>query len=164
MTIFVKNKHTLQIDEFKFNCCIGKKGSTSNKKEGDKKTPKGTFKIENLYFREDRIKKPLTLLKCIKIKKNMGWCDDISFPKKYNKLIKIEKKIRHEKLKRKDNKYDLLIPIKYNFNKPTAGKGSCIFIHLTKNYQPTAGCIALKKKDFLIMVKLIKKNSKIKIF
>ena len=164
MTILVKNKHTLQIDEFKFNCCIGKKGSTTNKKEGDKKTPKGTFEIENLYFREDRIKKPLTLLKCIKIKKDIGWCDDINFPKKYNKLIKIEKKIRHEKLKRKDNKYDLLIPIKYNFNKPTSGKGSCIFIHLTKNYQPTAGCIALKKKDFLIMLKLIKKNSRIKIF
>ena len=164
MTIFVKNKHTLQIDEFKFKCCIGKKGSTSNKKEGDKKTPTGTFEIENLYFREDRIKKPLTLLKCIKIKKNMGWCDDISFPKKYNKLIKIEKKIRHEKLKRKDNKYDLLIPIKYNFNKPITGKGSCIFIHLTKDYKPTAGCIALKEKDFLIILKLIKKNSKIKIF
>ena len=164
MTIFVKNKHTLQIDEFKFKCCIGEKGSTNNKKEGDKKTPKGTFKIENLYFREDRIKKPLTLLKCIKIKKHMGWCDDISFPKKYNKLIKIEKKIRHEKLKRKDNKYDLLIPIKYNFNKPITGKGSCIFIHLTKDYKPTAGCIALKENDFLILLKLIKKNSKIKIF
>ena len=68
--------------------------------------------------------------------------------KKYNKLIKIDKKIRHEKLKRKDNKYDLLIPIKYNFNKPTTGKGSCIFIHLTKNYQPTAGCVALKKRIF----------------
>ena len=164
MTILVKNKHTLQIDEFKFNCCIGKKGSTSNKKEGDKKTPKGTFEIENLYFREDRIKKPQTLLKCIKIKKNMGWCDDISFPKKYNKLIKIDKKIRHEKLKRKDNKYNLLIPIKYNFKKPIAGMGSCIFIHLTKNYKPTAGCIALKEKDFLIMLKLVKKGSKIKIF
>ena len=164
MTILVKNKHTLQIDEFKFNCCIGKKGSTSNKKEGDKKTPKGTFEIENLYFREDRIKKPLTLLKCIKIKKNMGWCDDISFPKRYNKLIKIENRIRHEKLKRKDNKYNLLIPIKYNFKKPIAGMGSCIFIHLTKNYKPTAGCIALKEKDFLIILKLVKKDTKIRIF
>jgi len=164
MTIFVKNKHTLQLDEFKFKSCIGVKGSTISKKEGDKKTPKGTFKIENLYFREDRIKKPLTLLKCIKIKKDMGWCDDINFPEKYNKLIKIRKKISHEKLKRKDNKYDLLIPIKYNFKKPITGMGSCIFIHLTKNYKPTAGCIALKKKDFLIMLKLIKKNSKIKIF
>ena len=51
MTIFVKNKYTLQIDDFKFRCCIGKNGSTNDKKEGDKKTPKGTYKIENLYFR-----------------------------------------------------------------------------------------------------------------
>ena len=164
MTIFLKNKQTLEIDEFKFRCCIGKKGLTKNKKEGDKKTPKGIFKIENLYFRKDRKEKPLTLLKCIEIRKDMGWCDDINFPKKYNKLFKIEKKIRHEKLKRRDNRYDFLIPIQYNFKKPVPGKGSCIFIHLTKDYKPTAGCIALKEKDFLIMIKLIKKNSKIKIF
>ena len=164
MTILVKNKHTLQIDEFTFRCCIGKKGSTKNKKEGDKKTPTGTFKLENLYFRKDRLKKPLTSLKCIEIKKNMGWCNDIRFPEKYNKLIKIKKKIRHEKLQRKDHKYDLLIPIRYNFEKPVTNLGSCIFIHLTKNFKPTAGCIALKKKDFLILLKLIKKNSKIKIF
>ena len=99
MTILIKNKHTLQIDEFKFKCCIGKNGSTKTKKEGDKKTPKGTFAIQNLYFRKDRIKKPLSLLKCISIKKNMGWCNDIRFPSKYNKLFKIEKKVRHEKLK-----------------------------------------------------------------
>ena len=163
MTILVKNKHTLQLDEFKFRCCIGRNGLTKNKKEGDKKTPKGTFGIESLYYRKDRLKKPMTSLKCIKIKKVMGWCDDIYFPKKYNRLIKTEKKIKHEKLKRKDHKYDLLIPIKYNFKKPIPGLGSCIFIHLTKDYRPTAGCIALKKNDFLIMLKLIKKNSKIKI-
>ena len=163
MTIFIKNKHTLQIDEFKFRCCIGKKGITSNKIEGDKKTPKGTFEIGNLYFRKDRKEKPLTLLKCIEIKKDMGWCNDSSFPKKYNKLFKIQKKIKHEKLKRKDYKYDLLVPIKYNFKSPITGRGSCIFIHLTKDYKPTAGCIALKEKDFLIMIKLIKRNTKIKI-
>jgi L,D-peptidoglycan transpeptidase YkuD (ErfK/YbiS/YcfS/YnhG family) len=164
MTILIKNKHTLQIDDFKFRCCVGKKGFTKNKKEGDKKTPKGTFGIENLYFRKDRKQKPSTLLNCIAIKKGMGWCHDTSFPKKYNKLFKIQKKIKHEKLKRKDYKYDFLIPIKYNFKKPIAGHGSCIFIHLTNNYKPTAGCVALREKDFLIMAKLIKKNSKIKIF
>jgi L,D-peptidoglycan transpeptidase YkuD (ErfK/YbiS/YcfS/YnhG family) len=163
MTILIKNKHTLQIDEFKFRCCIGKGGVTKNKKEGDKKTPKGTFGIENLYYRKDRLKKPITSLKCIEIKKDMGWCDDIYFSKKYNKLIKTKKNLKHEKLKRKDHKYDLLIPIKYNFKKPISGLGSCIFIHLTKDYKPTAGCIALKKNNFLIMLKLIKKNSKIKI-
>ena len=92
MTILVKNKHTLQIDEFKFKCCIGKKGSTKNKKEGDKKTPKGIFEIENLYYRKDRLIKPITSLKCIEIEKDMGWCDDINFPKKYNRIIKIRNK------------------------------------------------------------------------
>jgi L,D-peptidoglycan transpeptidase YkuD (ErfK/YbiS/YcfS/YnhG family) len=74
------------------------------------------------------------------------------------------RKIKYEKLRRKDYKYDLLIPIKFNYKKPILGLGSCIFIHLTKDYKPTAGCIALKKKDFLIMLKLIRKDSKIKIF
>jgi L,D-peptidoglycan transpeptidase YkuD (ErfK/YbiS/YcfS/YnhG family) len=164
MIILIKNKHTLQIDSFKFHCCIGKKGLTKNKIEGDKKTPKGIFEIGDVYYRHDRRIKPKTSLKCIAIQKNMGWCDDIRFPKKYNKLININEKIKHEKLKRKDYKYDLLIPIKYNFKKPIPGLGSCIFIHLTKNYAPTAGCIALKEKDFLIMLKLVKKKSKIKIF
>ena len=89
----------------------------------------------------------------------MGWCDDINSAKKYNKLIKIDKKLKHEKLLRKDHKYDLMIPIKYNFNKPILGNGSCIFLHLTKNYKPTAGCISLKKKDFLIMLKIINKKT-----
>jgi len=163
MIIFVKNKHTLQIDDFLFRCCIGKKGSTNNKKEGDRKTPKGVFGIENLYYRKDRIKKPITTLKCIEIKKNMGWCNDIRYPKKYNKLLLIKENIKHEKLKRKDHKYDLVIPIKYNFKNPKIGYGSCIFIHLTDSYKPTAGCVGLEKKDFLIMLKLIKKSSKIKI-
>ena len=164
MIIYVKNKHTLQIDDFIFKCSIGKNGLSLIKKEGDKKTPKGSFKIENLYYRKDRIKKPKTSLRCISINKNMGWCNDVNFPKIYNKLFTINKKTKHEKLKRKDFKYDLIIPIKYNYNKPIPGFGSCIFIHLTKNYKATAGCIALGKKDFLIMLKLIKKNSKVKIY
>ena len=162
MIILLKNKHTVQIDSFKFKCCIGKNGLTKFKKEGDLKTPKGTFKIEHLYFRKDRIEKPITKLKCIEIKNTLGWCDDVK-SKKYNKLIKINNNFSHEKLFRQDHKYDLLIPIKYNFDKIIQGKGSCIFLHLTKNYSPTAGCIALKRKDFLILLKLINKNTKIKI-
>ena len=64
---------------------------------------------------------------------------------------------------RKDHKYDYLLVINYNIKKTIANKGSAIFIHLTKNYYPTEGCIALKKNDFLILIKLINKKSKIKI-
>ena len=163
MIIYLKNKHTLQIDDFYFKCSVGKNGLTTNKVEGDKKTPIGIFNIENLYYRKDRIKKLDTTLNCIEIEEQMGWCDDAKSPKNYNKLLKINKDIKHEKLMRKDHKYDLLIPIKYNFYNPVVGVGSCIFIHLTNNYQPTAGCIALKKKDFLILIKLINKKSKIEI-
>ena len=93
----------------------------------------------------------------------MGWCND-SKSKMYNKEIKIDKKISYEKLFRKDHKYDYLIVINYNKKKIIPGKGSAIFIHLTKNYNPTAGCIALKKKDFIILMKLINRKTKIKIY
>lgn len=163
MLIFLKNKHTLRVDDFYFRCSTGKNGLTEKKFEGDNKTPKGTYKIEHFYIRKDKIKLPKTRLKTIEIRPSMGWCDDVNFPRKYNKRIKINKKVHHEKLFRNDYKYDLLIPIKYNFDKTIPGKGSCIFIHLTKNYQPTAGCIALQKKDFLILIKLIDKKTKITI-
>ena len=163
MTIYLKNKHTLEVDDFKFRCSVGKNGKSKKKREGDKKTPIGHYALENLYYRSDRIKKPSSNLKCIKIKKDMGWCDDPFNNKKYNKLTSINKRTKCEKLYRKDHSYDLLIPIKYNFFKPIKFKGSCIFIHLTNNYKPTAGCVALKKKDFLIMLKLINKKTKIKI-
>ena len=163
MIIFLKNKDTLQIEDFYMKCCIGKNGKSKNKKEGDKKTPVGKFKLEHLYYRKDRVNLPKTFLKCIPITKTMGWCNDLKNPKKYNRLIKTNTNISHEKLYRRDNKYDLLIPIKYNYKKPILGKGSCIFIHITKDFKPTLGCVALKKKDFLIMLKLINRETKIKI-
>ena len=92
----------------------------------------------------------------------MGWCDD-SYNKNYNKEIVLNKKNRGEKLFRKDNTYDILITIEYNTKKIQKFKGSAIFIHLTKNYNPTKGCIALKKNDLLILLKIINKKSKIKI-
>tara|TARA_B100000989_G_C19129972_1_gene298938 strand:- start:50 stop:487 length:438 start_codon:yes stop_codon:yes gene_type:complete len=140
-----------------------KKWFKQKKMECDKKTPIGLFSIEHLYYRSDRVRNFLTKLKCVEIKKNMGWCDDPLDQKNYNKLISIEKKIKCEKLHRKDHKYDLFIPIKYNYPKPIKFRGSCIFIHLTNNFKPTAGCIAMQKKDFLIMLKLINKKTKIQI-
>ena len=164
MTIIVKNKETLFFNDFTFKCAIGKKGKTKNKVEGDKKTPQGHFSLGNLYYRRDRNYKPKTKIKCIPIKKNMGWCDDPKDSKNYNKLIKIKSKIKCEKIYRKDNKYDFLLPINYNKKKTVLGKGSAIFIHLTSNYNGTLGCITLKKKDFLILLKLIKEKTKIRIY
>mgnify|MGYP006148567829 CR=1 FL=1 len=161
MIIHVKNKSTLIIDDFKLKCCIGKNGLSSNKKEGDYTTPKGLFNLEKLYFRKDRVGLPKCKIQKKIIRKNMAWCDD-SKHKKYNEEIKIHNKHNKENLYRIDNKYDYVISINYN-HKKIPYKGSAIFIHLTNNYQPTAGCVALKKKDFEILLKLIVKKTKIKI-
>ena len=162
MKITLKNKYTLKIDDFKFKCCIGKNGLKKNKIEGDKYTPKGTFKLGTLYYRKDRVKKPITSLKTKNIKRNMGWCND-SKNKLYNREVKVNKNIGHEKLFRKDYKYNYLLVIEYNTKKIKPNKGSAIFIHLTKNFRTTAGCIALLQKDFLIITKLVNKKSTIKI-
>ena len=162
MLIYLKNKHTLKYGDFEFKCCIGKNGLKKKKVEGDKSTPVGKFNLGKVYYRSDRIQKPATLMNTKIIKPNMCWCDDPK-NKLYNREVKKNKFIKCEKLFRKDSKYDILIVIKYNFNKITFGSGSAIFIHITNNYKPTAGCIALNKKDILILLKIIKKKTKIKI-
>ena len=159
------NKNIISIDQFKLKCSVGKGGIKIKNKEGDKITPKGIFSIGKLLYRQDRIDNFVTKLEKVKIKRNMGWCDD-SNSSKYNRLVKITKnfKYSHEKLFRKGRLYDLLIPIKYNYKKTKKNKGSAIFFHLTSDYKPTLGCVALKKKDFLIMLKLINKKDRIRIF
>ena len=162
MLIKLKNKDTLEFDDFKFRCCVGKNGVKQNKLEGDKSTPKGIFEIGLVYYRADRIKKPNTLIKLKVIKTDMAWCSDPK-SKFYNKEIKINNLINHERLYRKDYKYDIFLVIKYNYKKTKKGLGSAIFLHLTKNYQATEGCIALKKKDFLILLRLINTKTKLRI-
>tara|TARA_B100000029_G_scaffold507115_1_gene591136 strand:+ start:667 stop:1161 length:495 start_codon:yes stop_codon:yes gene_type:complete len=160
--IITLNKNIISIDQFRLKCSVGKGGIKKKIKEGDKITPKGSYFLDKLYYRSDRIKKLRTKLKRIIIKKNMGWSDDPR-SKHYNRKISLKKnyKYSYEKLYRKDHNYDLLIPIKYNYKNPIKNKGSAIFLHLTNNYKPTAGCIALKKKDFLVMLNLINKKTKI---
>ena len=161
MIIHVPNKNTLIIDDFKLRCCIGKRGINSNKKEGDYTTPKGLFNLKKLYFRKDRVDIPECKISKKVIKRNMAWCDDPSH-KKYNEEIVTRYKNLKENLYRMDHKYDYIISISHNERK-IPGKGSAVFIHLTDNYKPTAGCIALKRKDFKILLKLIKYKAKIKI-
>ena len=71
MQIIVKNKDTLLCDDFKFKCCVGKKGIRKRKKEGDYSTPKGTYSLGKLYYRSDRIAKPVSKLSKKVIKKSL---------------------------------------------------------------------------------------------
>ena len=160
MNIKIK-KNILTYKGYKLKCSIGKSGITSHKKEGDLATPKGTFELDKLYYTKDRVKLPKCKINKKVIKKNMGWCDDYR-SKKYNKEITIPYKYKAEKLYRKNNIYDIFINIKNNYSTVVKGKGSAIFLHLSKKkYQATNGCIGIKKKDFLKILPLINKKTKI---
>ena len=162
MNIKIK-KHLLLYKSYKLKCAIGKSGIINTKKEGDLATPRGTFKLGNLYYRKDRNKSLKCKIKKIIIKKNMGWCDD-SRSTKYNQKINFPFQYGAEKLYRKDKIYDLFINIKYNTDPIIKKKGSVIFLHIANNkYKPTNGCIAVSKKDFLTLLPLVNKKTKISI-
>jgi L,D-peptidoglycan transpeptidase YkuD (ErfK/YbiS/YcfS/YnhG family) len=163
MNIELKNKF-LYYEKYKLRCSIGKRGISIKKREGDKKTPKGEFKLKYILYRKDRVFNLQTKLKKIKIDKKMGWCDD---PKSsyYNKIINYPFKYRSEKLWRKENIYDIIIIIDYNLDPVIKNKGSAIFLHIAKRkYQPTAGCIAVSKGNIKLIASKINKRTKIKIY
>ena len=162
MHIFINQKY-LTFKNYKAKCAIGKKGIGSKKKEGDLITPRGKYKVKYILYRKDRIKKIQSEMKIIKIKKNMGWCDDPR-SRNYNKLIKLPSIYRHEKLFKKENIYDIILVLNYNMRPIKKNKGSAIFIHVSKkNFKKTEGCVAIQKRDLLKIVKEIKKNTKVMI-
>ena len=161
--IIINKSGYLKYKNLKFRCALGKAGIRVKKKEGDNITPKGTYKIIRIYCRKDRIRQVKSRIKIYKINKKIGWCDDPR-SEKYNQLIKLPNKFKHEKFYRKDHLYDLIIVLNYNMRPVIKNKGSAIFIHLAKrNYYPTKGCIALSKNNLLMILNKINKNTKIEI-
>ena len=93
----------------------------------------------------------------------MGWCDDPN-SKKYNKLIKFPFKYNAEKLYKINNTYDIILVLNFNSNPVRKNRGSAIFIHVSKkNYNDTAGCVALKKKDLKYLIENIDKKTIVEI-
>ena len=160
MNIKLKNKF-LYFNKYKIKCAIGKRGITSRKVEGDKKTPKGTFIFKSIFYRKDRILKIKSPLKKYIIKKNMGWCDDPSSTN-YNRLVKLPFILSAEKLWLKENIYDVIVVIDYNLKPVVKNKGSAIFLHIAKkNYTATEGCVAVTKKNMIFLLEKINNKTKI---
>ena len=158
MHIFIKNKKLI-LDKYRIKCAIGKRGIGNKKREGDKITPKGKFKIKTILYRKDRVSNFKSKISKLSIKRDMGWCDDPR-SKKYNKLIKLPFKGSAEKLYKEDNTYDIILVLNYNFNPVRKGKGSAIFIHVAKkNYKNTLGCIAVSKRNLKKIIKKINKST-----
>ena len=173
LIINVNKKYFLKAYNKVFRCQIGSGGfeNVAKKVEGDKTTPIGKWCLEKIYYRSDRVLRPRSkkknILKINRITKYCGWCDDIR-SKYYNKYLNINNlqssKIGFEKLWREDKAYDIVIQISHNINPTIKNKGSAIFIHCSfEDFRSTAGCIALKKRDLIFLIKNIKSDVYIRI-
>ena len=169
----LNNKYFLKVGNKTFGCQLGLGGLNypSKKIEGDKTTPMGKWYIVSLYYRADRVLRPKfknkNVLKINQITKDCGWCDDIR-NLNYNKYVKINSfpslNFNYERLWREDSAYDLILVTSHNVKPTIKNKGSAIFIHCSfSDNRNTMGCIALKKKDILILLKNLRANTFIKI-
>ncbi len=132
-----------------YRCAIGRDGITGDKREGDHKTPIGTFPLRQCFYRPDRLPEPETTLPCTPLSPDDGWCDDVA-DALYNRHIKLPFAASHEELWREDERYDIIIPLGYNDDPVVAGKGSAIFLHVAApDYTPTEGCVAVAPDNLL---------------
>ena len=126
-------------------CTIGKGGLSADKREGDGATPVGTHRIAGMLFRPDRLPRPAPWASPI------GpldlWSDDSADPC-YNLQVRAPYGFSHEKLRRADPLYDLVMITNWNWPDAIPGKGSAIFIHQWRRPgYPTEGCIAFSRAD-----------------
>ena len=91
----------------------------------------------------------------------MGWCDD-PLSKDYNKLIKYPFSYKSENLYKTNNIYDIILVLNFNMQPIKKNKGSAIFIHIAKsNFEPTEGCVAIKRVELKKLVNFITSKTKI---
>ena len=131
---------------------IGPGGIAIKGGEGDGITPRGRFAVREIFYRADRIAKPVTALMLRAIQENDGWCDAPADPN-YNRLEKLPYPASAERMWREDHLYDLVAVLGYNDDPVVAGKGSAIFLHLARSdYSVTQGCVALAYDDALAAI------------
>jgi L,D-peptidoglycan transpeptidase YkuD (ErfK/YbiS/YcfS/YnhG family) len=136
----------LKIGSTTFPCLLGKAGRRFAKREGDGASPIGKWKLEQLYYRPDKMAKPRTALRCKPMKPTDGWCD-AKFTGAYNRHVSLPYKGSHEDLWRKDSAYDVMVTTNHNQRPRIQNRGSAIFLHIiNQGAKGTEGCIALSEK------------------
>ncbi len=135
-----------------YPCTIGRGGLSRDKREGDGATPIGLHRITAIYHRADRNAHPPR--GSTPIGPSDLWCDASGHPA-YNQPVRAPFSASHERLRRADRLYDLVIVLDWNIP-AEPDKGSAIFIHRWRRATyPTAGCIALSPRDLRLLAERI---------
>jgi L,D-peptidoglycan transpeptidase YkuD (ErfK/YbiS/YcfS/YnhG family) len=134
---------------FRIPCALGPAGIVRLKREGDKGTPAGRFKVLWGFYRPDRMLLRAAGAPLKPMRRDQGWCEDPESPR-YNRPVRLPAADCTDRMWRDDHLYDLVIVLDQNFTRRSKGRGSAIFFHLARpGLTPTAGCIAISLGDML---------------
>ena len=140
---------------------LGRGGILTNKREGDGGTPRGSFRLKRLWWRQDRITRPRTALPVRAIGPTDAWSEDPA-DRRYNRPVHRGPAEPGDRLMRTDDLYDLIIEIDHNDRPRVAGRGSAVFIHIARpGFKPTAGCVALRRNDLLRLLEQVGPQTRI---
>jgi L,D-peptidoglycan transpeptidase YkuD (ErfK/YbiS/YcfS/YnhG family) len=140
---------------------LGRSGVKASKREGDGATPAGRFHPVRLWWRADRLPRPPTLLPVRRIGPDDAWCED-PHDRRYNRPFRRSANEPGDRLKRADALYDLVVELDHNVRPRVGGRGSAIFLHVARaRLAPTAGCVALTRKDLLLLLSRLSPKTRI---
>ncbi len=140
---------------------LGRSGIRADKREGDGGTPRGRFRPVRLWWRADRLTRPRTLLPARRIGPADAWCEDPT-DRRYNRAFRRSATEPGDRLRRDDGLYDMMIEIDHNTRPRVAGRGSAVFMHVARDaFAPTAGCVALRRRDLKILLARIAAKTRI---
>lgn len=139
---------TLRFGDESTPASFGKAGAIAQalKREGDGKTPLGTYTLHTALLRPERSAAPATALPWRWLRPWDGWSDAPHDPA-YNRPVGHPHAFSAEHLWREDQAYDIIIVLSHNTPPrvgPVPGLGSAVFLHCTQpDARPTEGCIAV---------------------
>jgi L,D-peptidoglycan transpeptidase YkuD (ErfK/YbiS/YcfS/YnhG family) len=140
-------------------CNIGRGGVSCDKREGDGATPRGVHAIAGVYYRPDRLAAPVPW--AVPIGPGDLWSDDPN-DAAYNMPVRAPYPHSHERLRRGDPLYDLVVVTGWNFPDPAPGRGSAIFLHQWRRPgYPTEGCVAFSRSDLRRIVQRLTPRSRL---
>ncbi len=133
----------LRFQGVRYPCTIGKTGTSTRKREGDGATPQGIHRLVGMLYRPDRMVRPADW--AVPILPGDLWSDDPAADD-YNTMVRAPYPHSHERLRRADPLYDLIILTDWNWPYAVPHRGSAIFIHQYRRAgYPTEGCVALRR-------------------
>jgi L,D-peptidoglycan transpeptidase YkuD (ErfK/YbiS/YcfS/YnhG family) len=153
----------LRFGNLQFPAALGKGGVRALKREGDGANPMGFWPAILVFYRPDRLRRPVTALPVTPLRERDGWCD-AALDRNYNRKVTLPYPASHEQLWRKDGLYDVIVVLDYNYARRAKGRGSAIFMHVARRgFAPTEGCIALKREHLLRLLAVLPRGAVIAI-